>query len=267
MNSKRTLQFVFFNFLVFILFFFYRVDAVKILPFNEYGRVIINKSSEKAGLSPVVFDHWLHRAMFTCRLCHIDIGFSMEANDTDITADSNRKGLYCGTCHNGSRIYNGRKIFESCSDRYDEKDKIRCERCHSFKKDVRRQYDFNKFVEDLPKRGLGNGIDWEEAEIKSKIKPVDTLEGISIKREKLKNREDFSIKSKGSWMSDIIFSHEKHTRWNGCELCHPDIFNIEKGGTKFTMFQIYSGEYCGVCHGKVAFPVIECDRCHTKPVR
>jgi len=32
----------------------------------------------------VVFDHWLHRAKFTCRLCHVDIGFAMKAEATDI---------------------------------------------------------------------------------------------------------------------------------------------------------------------------------------
>ena len=35
----------------------------------EYGRVVINNYSEAAHLSPVVFDHWLHRAEYTCRLC------------------------------------------------------------------------------------------------------------------------------------------------------------------------------------------------------
>ena len=45
----------------------------------DYGRVVINNASQKAGLAPVVFDHWLHRAKYTCRLCHIDIGFGMKA--------------------------------------------------------------------------------------------------------------------------------------------------------------------------------------------
>jgi hypothetical protein len=31
------------------------------------------------------------------------------------------------------------------------------------------------------------------------------------------------------------------------------------------MVQILLGEKCGVCHGKVAFPVSECRRCHSKP--
>ena len=59
------------------------------LPY-EFGRVIINNYSEAVHLSPVQFDHWLHRAKLTCRVCHVDIGFAMEANQTDITADDNQ---------------------------------------------------------------------------------------------------------------------------------------------------------------------------------
>jgi hypothetical protein len=60
------------------------------LPY-EFGRVIINNYSETTHLSPVVFDHWLHRAKFTCRVCHIDIGFAMTANGTKMTAAIRRE--------------------------------------------------------------------------------------------------------------------------------------------------------------------------------
>jgi hypothetical protein len=33
------------------------------------------------------------------------------------------------------------------------------------------------------------------------------------------------------------------------------------------MFQLSSGESCGVCHATVAFPMADCERCHVKPVR
>ena len=44
----------------------------------EFGSVTINNYSQQAGISPVVFDHWLHRAKFTCRICHVDIAFAMK---------------------------------------------------------------------------------------------------------------------------------------------------------------------------------------------
>ncbi|RJQ53358.1 MAG: hypothetical protein C4526_06840 [Nitrospiraceae bacterium] len=234
---------------------------------QDYGKVIINNYSDDAGLAPVVFEHWLHRAMFTCRLCHVDIGFAMEAEGTEINADFNTKGLYCGACHDGKRVFNNKIIFAACADRTAGEEDRRCGRCHSYRMKVEKEHDFKTFTKKLPQKGLGSGIDWEEAEAKGLIKPVDSLEGISIKRSPLKARDDFSIESKGSWMSDVIFSHNKHVSWNGCEICHPDIFQVKRGATKYTMIHIYSGEYCGVCHGKVAFPLKECGRCHTKPVQ
>src|SRR5512143_3267672 len=82
---------------------------------ENYGRVIIKNFSLEAGLQPVRFDHWLHRSLYTCRLCHVDVGFAMEANGTKITADANSRGLYCGACHDGARTHKLKKIFPSCS--------------------------------------------------------------------------------------------------------------------------------------------------------
>jgi c(7)-type cytochrome triheme protein len=41
---------------------------------------------------------------------------------------------------------------------------------------------------------------------------------------------------------------------------------VSKGATKYSMVEIFEGKYCGVCHGTVAFPNIDCQRCHVKPV-
>src|SRR5208337_4566827 len=84
------------------------------LPY-EYGRVIINNYSDRADLSPVVFEHWIHRSMFTCRVCHVDIGFAMKAGGTDIKAADNAHGYYCGTCHNGKMVVDGKTVFPACS--------------------------------------------------------------------------------------------------------------------------------------------------------
>jgi c(7)-type cytochrome triheme protein len=67
-------------------------------------------------------------------------------------------------------------------------------------------------------------------------------------------------------MPDIVFSHQKHSVWNGCEVCHPQVFSIEKGATPYTMQDIFDGRFCGACHSKVAFPSDDCQRCHTEPV-
>jgi c(7)-type cytochrome triheme protein len=237
------------------------------LPY-EFGRVVINNYSEKAGLAPVVFDHWLHRAKFTCRLCHVDIGFGMKIGTTGIKASDNMKGYYCGSCHNGKMASAGRKVFEACSTSPSPEDRARCVRCHSMGKNVTPEYDFAKFTGHLPKGRFGNGIDWEKAEEQGLIKPVDFLEGVSIRRQSLTVQKDFALGSKLEGMPDIIFSHKKHTVWNGCELCHPEIFvGVKKGLTKYSMVDIFEGKYCGVCHLSVAFPMIDCQRCHSKPVQ
>jgi len=43
---------------------------------HDYGKVVMNNFSEKANMAPVVFDHWLHRAKYTCRLCHVDLALA-----------------------------------------------------------------------------------------------------------------------------------------------------------------------------------------------
>ncbi len=234
----------------------------------EYGRVVLNNYSEKAGLAPVVFDHWLHRSKFTCRLCHVDIGFGMKAGTTGIKAADNMSGYYCGACHNGKRVFSGSgRVFEACSKKISDDDGKRCERCHSLGKNVKREYDFAQYTGKFPKERFGNGINWEQAESTGAVKLVDFLEGVSIKRPPLAVQKDMTIDAKMEGMPTIVFSHKKHTVWNGCELCHPEIFiGVKKGTTKYTMIEIFDGKYCGVCHGKVAFPTLDCQRCHTQPV-
>jgi c(7)-type cytochrome triheme protein len=232
---------------------------------HEFGTVVMNNHSEKAKLAPVVFEHWLHRAKFTCRLCHVDLGFAMKAGGTDVKAADNAKGFYCGACHDGRRSFDGGKLFESCGA---GAARDTCLRCHSQGKNVKPQRDFGALTGDLPKGRFGNGVDWEKAEQAGLIHPVDYLEGVSIRRESISAGKDFALSPKLEGMPDILFSHKKHTVWNGCELCHPEIFvGVSRGTTKYSMVEIFEGKYCGVCHSSVAFPMLDCQRCHTKPVQ
>jgi c(7)-type cytochrome triheme protein len=237
------------------------------LPY-EYGRVVLNNVSERAGLSPVVFDHWLHRSKFTCRLCHVDLAFAMKANGSRVTASENMAGYYCGTCHNGKMTIQGVTVFASCSKKVSPDHSRRCNRCHSLGKNVKPEYDFARFTGRFPKERFGNGIDWERAETEGYIKPVDFLPGVSVSRKSLSLQKDFALSAKLETMPEIIFSHKKHTVWNGCELCHPELFvGVKKGSTAYSMVEIFDGKYCGVCHKTVAFPLLDCQRCHTRPVQ
>jgi c(7)-type cytochrome triheme protein len=236
-------------------------------PPGEYGRVVLANHSPAARLAPVVFDHWVHRARYTCRLCHIDLGFSMKAGETDVKAADNIAGQYCGACHNGRTVSSdGHRVFEACA-RVIPADTRSCDRCHSQGKELRPENDFATLARKLPHERFGNGIDWERAELQKLIRPIDFLEGVSIKRQQIQGQKDFALTAKLEGMPNIIFSHAKHTTWNGCELCHPEIFKVRRGATRNSMVQIFDGQSCGTCHTTVAFPLVDCQRCHTAPVQ
>lgn len=241
------------------------VKKKKPLPY-DYGAVTINNYSVQQGIAPVVFDHWVHRQYFTCRLCHVDIGFGMKANTTEIHAVDNNKGFFCGTCHNGKMVHNGQKVFAACASEYPPEDYPRCLRCHLLEPSSAKKEAFYKFAEKMPRETFGNGINWEKAEKDGLIRLIDYIEGVSVKKAQMKVQPDFALQAGISGIPDIIFSHSKHTLWNGCELCHPDIFvGVKKGTTKYTMTDFFEGKYCGACHVNVAFPLTYCQRCHSTP--
>ena len=67
----------------------------------EYGDVVINNYSDKAGMRPAVFPHWFHRMRFRCKVCHADLGFKFKAGGNDINMVKIIDGQFCGACHNG----------------------------------------------------------------------------------------------------------------------------------------------------------------------
>ena len=113
----------------------------------------------------------------------------------------------------------------------------------------------------LPKSLAGNRVNWVKAIDDKKINPrwdkqddkaTPVVIDLNIVRE-----------VKGS-MPDVVYPHKQHTEWLDCSNCHPAIFNPQKGSNAISMAAILLGEKCGVCHGKVAFPVSECRLCHSK---
>lgn len=113
----------------------------------------------------------------------------------------------------------------------------------------------------LTKSNSGNRVDWVAALEKGEINPrYDRLDP-----EKVPIVLDLNIvrEVKGS-MPDVVYPHKQHTEWLDCSNCHPAIFVPMKGANNISMASILLGEKCGVCHGKVAFPVSECRKCHSK---
>ena len=116
--------------------------------------------------------------------------------------------------------------------------------------------------ESLPKSKSGNYVDWVKALGENKIQPRFDRNNPDAKPIVM----DLNIvrEVKGS-MPDVVYPHKQHTEWLDCSNCHPAIFVPQKGANNISMAAILLGEKCGVCHGKVAFPVSECRRCHSQP--
>lgn len=113
----------------------------------------------------------------------------------------------------------------------------------------------------LTKSNDGNRVDWVKAISENKITPRFDRNDPNAKPMVM----DMNIvrEVKGS-MPDVVYPHKQHTEWLDCSNCHPAIFVPQKGANQISMASILLGQKCGVCHGKVAFPVSECRRCHSK---
>ncbi|NGZ05964.1 MAG: cytochrome c, class I [Magnetococcales bacterium] len=113
----------------------------------------------------------------------------------------------------------------------------------------------------MPKSNAGNNINWVQAIKDKTINP--RYDRLNPKEEPMILDLDIVREVKG-FMPDVVYPHDRHTEWLDCSNCHPDIFIPQKGQNTISMAQILMGQKCGVCHGKVAFPVSECRLCHSK---
>ncbi|MBF0438887.1 MAG: cytochrome c, class I [Magnetococcales bacterium] len=114
---------------------------------------------------------------------------------------------------------------------------------------------------DMPPAQAGNFVDWVQSLQKGLIKP--RYDRSNPNEEAVVFDLDIVREVKGT-MPDVVYPHDRHTQWLDCSNCHPDIFIPEKGKNQISMAQILMGQKCGVCHGKVAFPVSDCRKCHSK---
>lgn len=64
----------------------------------------------------------------------------------------------------------------------------------------------------------------------------------------------------------VRFPHRSHTLWLACSNCHDGIFVARAGANAIDMNKIFRGQFCGVCHDRVAFQTMfACHRCHSVP--
>jgi c(7)-type cytochrome triheme protein len=215
-------------------------------PVEEYGNVLINRTSEKNNVKPVSFSHWMHRRKHTCRVCHFELEFGMKVGTTEITEEANKAGRYCGACHDG------RELFGHSEGN--------CGKCH----DGNVGNGAVKFTEmwRFPSARYGNRIDWSAALEEKWITPVRYL-SVPPMPDKVIDKK-VELDAVWSGVSPSVFPHRKHTNWLDCNDCHPEPFRIQEKQSGVRMSQILNKDFCGQCHGSVAFPLTDCIRCHPR---
>lgn len=115
-------------------------------------------------------------------------------------------------------------------------------------------------IPGLPKDKFGL-IDWNRMVAKKIINPADKLDGTKTNTPLLDIK--VLIHAKGDSIYNVVFRHKPHVYWLDCQNCHSGIFIMAKGKNNMTMQGIVKGKWCGRCHGKVSFPLSDCNRCHT----
>jgi len=115
--------------------------------------------------------------------------------------------------------------------------------------------------EKLAHGNSGNYVDWMKAWDKGEISPRYSYE--KPDQQPMPMQLNIIRQVKGS-TPNVLFPHKAHTLWLDCSNCHPDVFVPKKGANSMSMAEIILGKGCGMCHGKVAFPISECRRCHSE---
>ncbi|MBI5586795.1 MAG: hypothetical protein HY889_00335 [Deltaproteobacteria bacterium] len=221
---------------------------------------------EARGLSPVLFPHWVHRLNYECKACHQGL-FTMKRGVNAITQANITEGRQCGACHNGTVSFSAKE---------------NCERCHRAGKPgddtllIPEKYDLKKIKETAARVGsawnpekLKDGkfpldrlgfIDWSAMKDNGVYTPLKAIE--KGYREELRDNTIY-YEPKMTFIKGVLFSHKTHSTRAECASCHQDLFKDTLGGNPATMMDMSTGASCGACHGKTAFKLADCNRCHT----
>ena len=112
----------------------------------------------------------------------------------------------------------------------------------------------------LPAAFSGNKVRWAEAVQEGYIEPLPSILDNDYQMQVL----DLDVlRTRTAGISMVLFPHKQHTEWLECGNCHEWLFKSKAGATRFGMFDVLNGEYCGRCHGAVAFPLTDCYTCHS----
>ncbi len=268
-----------------------------------YGDIVMDETADamKEGeVEAVVFPHWFHRMRFRCKVCHEDT-FKSDKGTNKIDMDSISAGESCGVCHDG--IIAGDALeCESChfypfeqiqqtrqqvaQEPQDPAEILFAGRSGKIAGRGDRRHPVGSAFKwgagwkpralaltGLPRDRFGL-VDWvaltREGMVlpKGSLDPGDPLYESPVRyefdEEGDEDIEDILIPVKSETISAVVFPHTLHAWWLNCKSCHPRRFTRTAGDTPMTMKEMAKGRYCGECHGKVAFPLEDCAKCHNK---
>jgi c(7)-type cytochrome triheme protein len=200
-----------------------------------------------------VFPHAAHTAILACESCHTGL-FQMQKGASAMSMAQIYAGEGCGACH-------GKVAFGA----------DQCARCHTgvppvtewrpgpARKPIERARAWEEAERLLPV--AAGGPDWAKALADGVIAPRAGADPAAPERQVMPLDVIFGPAVPGT--HQVLFSHAAHTAVLGCESCHPVIYQMQRGANPVSMARILAGESCGACHGKVAFPVQACGRCHS----
>ncbi len=217
-------------------------------------------ASSRRKLFSVMFPHEAPTEWLSCRNCHSRI-FPLRRGrrgpePTVVTMTEIKAGRCCGACH-------GRVSFGV---------KDECARCHTRipakatwgpseepEGRIERARIWNEVEKLIPMTG---GLpDWSRALTDGLIAPRAGIDPKAADQPVFPL--DVELVPKDNPIFRVAFPHQAHTALLICNNCHFEIFQMAAGADQITMDRIYSGEYCGRCHGKEAFAVpMGCARCH-----
>lgn len=205
----------------------------------------------------VVYPHGPHTRWLACQNCHPKI-FPLRrgTGPAPITMAKIRAGQYCGVCH-------GKVAFGLDGE---------CTRCHTKvpavsawrrpeepRRPIERAATWEAAQKLLP--FTGGMPDWAKALADGVIAPRPGLDPEAADQPVFTLDVDLVPADNPTFR--VVFPHATHTARLSCAICHPAIFPMAAGTVPISMAKIYAGQYCGVCHGKVAFAVpTGCPRCH-----
>lgn len=115
----------------------------------------------------------------------------------------------------------------------------------------------------LDKYGL---VDWVKVVIDKRINPQYSLEpDVKPEGEPIFDAK-ILFEMKGDFTDNVLFPHFIHSWWLSCEICHSTvdgaIFEPVAGNNNIKMTEMVDDKWCGRCHNGVAFPLVDCKRCH-----